>query len=68
MKGLKNIPMLIAKALRKTCDRFLKAYILKKGFRDGLIGLMFAMSAGLYQIFSYAKYQEMLKKEKKNGA
>ena len=58
----------IAKALRKTCDRFLKAYILKKGFRDGLIGLMFAMSAGLYQIFSYAKYQEMLKGEKKNGA
>ena len=58
----------LAKALRKTCDRFLKAYILKRGFLDGFIGLVFAMSAGLYQIFSYAKYQEMLKQgEKKNG-
>lgn len=54
--------------LRKTCDRFLKAYILKKGFLDGLIGLVFAIAAGLYQIFSYAKYQDMLKQEKKNGA
>lgn len=51
----------LGKALRKTCDRFLKAYILKKGFLDGLTGLVFAMAAGLYQIFSYAKYQEMLK-------
>jgi len=56
------------KALRKTCDRFLKAYILKKGFLDGLTGFMFAMAAGLYQIFSYAKYQEMLRKEKKDEA
>ncbi len=58
----------LAKALRKTCDRFLKAYILKKGFLDGLTGFMFAMSAGLYQIFSYAKYREMLGKEKKDEA
>lgn len=49
----------LAKALRKTCDRFLKAYILKKGFLDGFTGLMFAMGAGLYQIFSYAKYSEL---------
>ncbi len=58
----------LAKALRKTCDRFLKAYILKKGFLDGHTGLVFAMAAGLYQIFSYVKYQEMLEKEKKNEA
>lgn len=57
----------LGKALRKTCDRFLKAYILKRGFLDGLIGLVFAMAAGLYQIFSYAKYQEMLNQERKNG-
>ena len=55
----------LAKALRKTCDRFFKAYILKMGFLDGLTGLIFAMSAGLYQIFSYAKYQEMLKQKSK---
>lgn len=58
----------IAGTLRKTCDRFLKAYILKKGFLDGLVGLVFAIAAGLYQIFSYAKYQDMLKQEKKSGA
>jgi glycosyltransferase involved in cell wall biosynthesis len=58
----------LAKALRKSCDRFLKAYILKKGFLDGLTGFIFAMSAGLYQIFSYVKYQELLKGEKNNEA
>lgn len=58
-------PIGLAKALRKTIDRFLRAYILKKGFLDGLIGLMFAMAAGLYQIFSYAKYQEMIKNSNK---
>ncbi len=58
----------LAKALRKTCDRFFKAYVLKRGFLDGLTGFMFAMSAGLYQIFSYAKYREMLKGEKRDGA
>lgn len=56
----------LAKALRKTCDRFLKAYILKKGFLDGFTGLIFAMGSGLYQIFSYAKYYE-LKRRDKNG-
>jgi glycosyltransferase involved in cell wall biosynthesis len=57
------------KVLRKTCDRFLKAYVLKKGFLDGLTGLIFALAAGLYQIFSYAKYQEMLGRggDRKNG-
>jgi len=58
----------LAGAIRKTCDRFLKAYILKKGFLDGLTGLMFASAAGLYQLWSYAKYIEMIKKEKENGA
>ncbi len=56
----------LAGALRKTCDRFLRAYVLKRGFLDGPTGLIFAMAAGLYQIFSYVKYKEMLKE--KNGA
>lgn len=58
----------IGKALRKTCDRFLKAYILKRGFLDGVTGLIFAMAAGLYQIFSYVKYQEMLNEAQTYGA
>ena len=57
----------LARTLRKTCDRFLKAYILKKGFLDGFVGLMFAMSAGLYQLFSYAKYWEMLNEAQTYG-
>jgi len=55
-----------AKALRKTIDRFLKAYVFKKGFLEGLTGFVFAMAAGLYQIWSYAKYREMLDKETKD--
>jgi glycosyltransferase involved in cell wall biosynthesis len=59
-----NRKIKILKALRKTCDRFFKAFVLKKGYRDGFIGFMLAMFAGLYQIFSYAKYWEMKSKSK----
>ena len=58
----------MAKALRKTCDRFLKTYVLKKGFLDGMVGFIFALGSGLYQIFSYAKYKELQNKEKRDGA
>ncbi|MDD5681028.1 MAG: glycosyltransferase family 2 protein [Candidatus Omnitrophica bacterium] len=51
-------------AIRKMIDRFLRAYIGKKGFRDGFTGFIFAMNGGLYQIYSYAKYREMLEREK----
>ena len=51
-------------ALRKTCDRFLKAYLIKQGFRDGFYGYMAARFAGLYQFFSYVKYWEMRKRAK----
>lgn len=52
------------KMYRKFVDRFLRAYILKQGFRDGFLGLMVSYAAGLYQVLSYAKYWEMLQKEK----
>ena len=52
------------KMYRKFIDRFLKAYILKKGFKDGLVGFMVAYGSGLYQVMSYVKYWEMLKNEK----
>ena len=51
------------KMYRKFVDRFLKAYILKQGFRDGFLGLMVAYGAGLYQVMSYAKYWEMLRND-----
>lgn len=51
----------ILKTYRKFLDRFLKAYILKKGYKDGLLGFIVSYSGGLYQLMSYAKYWEMLK-------
>jgi glycosyltransferase involved in cell wall biosynthesis len=54
----------LPKTCRKFVDRFLKAYILKQGFRDGLLGFMVSYAGGLYQLLSYAKYWEMLQKEK----
>ncbi|NQT95128.1 MAG: glycosyltransferase family 2 protein [Candidatus Omnitrophica bacterium] len=54
--------MSLARALRKSFDRFFKAYFLKQGFRDGFLGFMMAFFGGFYQLLSYAKYAE-LKKE-----
>lgn len=51
--------MSLARALRKTVDRFIKAYILKQGFRDGFLGFMMAFFGGFYQLLSYAKYTEL---------
>ena len=51
------------KTLWRALDRFPRAYLRKKGYKDGFIGFMFAFFASLYQIISYAKYWEM-KKEK----
>lgn len=46
-------------SLRKTVDRFLKNYFLKKGWRYGFMGFLMSVFHGLYQLFSYAKYREM---------
>ena len=56
--------MSLLRAIRKTMDRPIRAYILKKGYRDGFIGLVVAVFAGLYQFITYAKYRQ-LKLEKK---
>ena len=54
----------ILKMLWKACDRFFRAYIRKKGYKDGIVGFVIALHGALYQVFSYAKYWEMLRKEK----
>jgi len=51
--------MSFMRALRKANDRFFKAFFLKKGYKDGVIGYMVAFFAYLYQIISYAKYWEL---------
>lgn len=47
--------------IRKMIDRFWRAYITKKGHKDGVIGLFLAVNSGMYQFLSYAKYWEMKK-------
>ena len=46
-------------ALWKAFDRFSRAFIMKKGYKDGFIGFMVAFFAALYQMLSFAKYWEL---------
>jgi len=48
----------LRKALWRSLDRFLRSYVGKRGYRDGVWGFFVAVMAGLYQILSYAKYWE----------
>lgn len=57
----RNMPL--KTALWRTVDRFFRAFVMKKGYKDGMIGFTVAIFASLYQIVSYAKYWEL----KKNG-
>jgi len=56
--------MSLTKALWRTADRFIRSFISKKGYKDGVVGLMVAWNSGLYQILSYAKYWERNAKSK----
>ena len=75
-KGLNNQTTLEAKkwiddkrkmsmgiALWKAMDRFFRAYVRKKGYKDGVVGFVVALNGALYQIFSYAKYWELNNKK-----
>ena len=53
--------MSFGNALWRTIDRFFRTYLRKKGYKDGLVGLMVALFASWYQILSYAKYWQMKK-------
>jgi glycosyltransferase involved in cell wall biosynthesis len=52
-------------ALWRTVDRFIRTFFVKKGYRDGFVGFMLAYFSSFYQILSYAKYREVLLKNKK---
>lgn len=54
------------KMSRKFLSRFLKAYVQKGGYKDGLLGYMISYGSGLYQLMSYVKYVEMLENEKES--
>lgn len=53
------------KMLWKALDRFFRAYVRKKGYKDGMVGFVVALNGALYQVFSFVKYWEMLRKEEK---
>ncbi len=47
------------KVLWRTIDRFCRAFIGKRGYRDGFLGFVLAAFGGWYQLLSYAKYLEL---------
>lgn len=49
----------LGKALWRTLDRFFRAYVSKRGYRDGFLGYVMAVMGGMYQFVSYAKYWEL---------
>ncbi len=57
-------PMTLGKFTWRTYDRFMRAYFGRHGYRDGFIGFVVAFNAGLYQIFSYLKYKEIVMNKK----
>lgn len=59
-------PMTLGKFIWRAYDRFMRTYFGRGGYKDGFIGFVVAFNAGLYQIFSYLKYQEIVKNSKKN--
>ena len=45
--------------LWRAVDRFVRAYLMKRGYRDGFTGFMAALFGSWYQLLSYAKYWEL---------
>ena len=52
----------LRKNVRRIFSRFWKSYILRKGFKEKKIGIMIALMAGLYPIFSYIKFKSLDKR------
>ncbi len=54
------------RAWRKAVSRFVKGYFLKKGYKDGFLGLIVAYFAFLYQLMSYMKYWQIRAEQSSN--
>lgn len=59
-----NKPMRLVRFIWRTIDRFIRTYIGKRGYKDGFIGFVVALFAGIYQFLSYLKYREIIKYNK----
>ncbi len=55
-----NKPMRFGRFLWRTVDRFMRTYVGRKGYKEGVLGFAIAFYAGLYQFISYLKYQEIV--------
>jgi len=60
LESSKGMPL--SRAIRRTIDRYWRAYHKKNGKKDGMIGFILAVMGGFYQFISFAKYWQ-----KKNG-
>ncbi len=54
-----NKPMRFGRFLWRAVDRFMRTYVGRKGYKEGVLGFAIAFYAGLYQLISYLKYQEL---------
>lgn len=57
-----------AHAVRRVASRFWKAYVSRKGYREGYSGLALALMAGLFPLLSHLKAQEKLTRRRRAGA
>jgi glycosyltransferase involved in cell wall biosynthesis len=48
----------LGKVLWRSVDRFFRAYIGKRGYRDGFLGFVAAALGGMYQCLAWIKYTE----------
>ena len=59
--------MTLGKALWKTVDRFFRTYVARKDYKDEVVGIVVATLTGFYEILSYAKYWEMMRKNERRS-
>jgi glycosyltransferase involved in cell wall biosynthesis len=52
------------KYYRNFCQRFVKSYFFKKGYKEGMYGVFIALMIGLYPLISYMKAVERLENKK----
>tara|TARA_R110002072_G_scaffold36053_19_gene106178 strand:- start:3153 stop:3968 length:816 start_codon:yes stop_codon:yes gene_type:complete len=58
----------LANNVRRFFSRFIKCYLARKGYREGRIGLLIALCAGLYPLLSYLKAAIELENRAGEGA
>ena len=51
--------MSLGRAIWRIGDRFMRRYLRKKAYKDGLYGFVIAYFDSLYQLLSYVKFREM---------